>query len=514
MKLTFIGLMIIAAIASASVDTPHQAAALVLDQMLDGNIEGRSVLSYPGQVYEGEPIATWNEDVVAPFAGFLVLIDDAALANWEHPCRWVFVSPEGTTQSFHMTTPPNALPRMSMEYSSLPEHSSVRSDILDWFVPNPRQTDADNCKALIVSGGANSGNNHIRYYGDVQFLYLTLTQDYGYTNDDIIICFADGLNPAPDQSGGLNSDPDLDGDGEDDFDYDATLGSVTNAMAEMAALAGPSDHVLYLTTDHGGNGKFSNSPPEVYLNLWNSQTLNDDMFDTFIDTFDCASLHVVMEQCFSGGFMEETVPAPGQEPRTFASAANASESSWAGATYPEYDEWCYWWTGAMHGSVPPGGSYPGGALPYDPDINMDGFVDYGEAFDASLAWDSYAQSGQEHPQYDDYPDSCGSDYWLGGYISTPGIEEGYGPALPSGNLAILGNPVPSSATVSFSLGVTGNVDISVFDLTGRVVDTLVSGEFASGSHTVAWDTRPLASGIYVVRMSSGGVVETLRAVKF
>lgn len=512
MKTLSLMMLVFAAVVSAAVvDGPHQAASIVLDELLAGDVAERSVLSMPVRVSAGQVIETWTSGVTAPLSGWLVLVDDMALANWEHPCRWVFVSPEGSMEIVNMTTPPMALPRMTMEYTSLPEYTSTRSELLDWFVPNPRVDRATNCKALIISGGANSGNNHIRYYGDVQFLYLTLTQDYGYTNDDIIICFADGLNPAPDQSGGINSDPDLDGDGEDDFDYDATLGSVTNALAEMAALAGPTDHVLIYTTDHGGNGKIS--PPEVYLNLWNSQTLNDDMFDTFIDTFDCASMHVIMEQCFSGGFLGEVVPAPGQEPRSFGSAANASESSWAGATYPEYDEWVYWWTGAMHGSVPAGGSYPGGALPYDPDFNTDGFIDYAEAWDVALVWDSYAQSGQEHPQYDDDPDSCGSEYWLGGMVGTPGVEEGMSPVLPATGLRILGNPVPAMASIAFDLGTASHAEIVVFDMSGHIVETLVSDEFPAGEHMINWSTDDLSAGVYMVKLTAGGTVTATRAVK-
>ncbi len=507
-KLLIIMLAVAAAASATIVDGPHSAARTVLDELLDGDISERSIFSLPAQVSAGQVIDSWTTSVTAPIDGWLVLVDDMALANWEHPCRWVFVSPDGAMEIVHMTTPPNALPRMSMEYSSLPEYSSIRSDILDWFVPNPRATRATNCKALIISGGANQSNNHIRYYGDVQFIYLTLTQDYGYTNDDIIICFADGLNPAADNSNGLNSDPDLDGDGNDDFDYDATLGSVTSAMAEMATLAGPTDHVLFYTTDHGGNGKLS--PPEVYLNLWNSQTLNDDVFDTFIDTFDCASLHLAMEQCFSGGFLGETVPASGQEPRTFASAATAYESSWAGTTYPDYDEWAYWWTGAMHGSVPAGGSLPGGALPYDPDLNSDGVVDYGEAFSASEDWDTASES----PQYDDYPDSCGSNYWLGGLVGTPGVEEGTNPILPPADLSILGNPVSAIARVTLNLGSAGHVELAVYDMSGHIVETLASSEFTAGEHIVSWTTENLSSGVYMLRMTTDSEVINLRAVKF
>jgi hypothetical protein len=493
------------------VNSPQEAADLVLDRILSGDYDDKVIYALPVMLSGGESLMSWHEEIAVPFDAWLVLIDDMALANWEHPCRWVFVASDGSMEIVRLNTPPVALPRMSVEHSSLPEHSFLdrRQQLIDWFVPNPQGNDADNCKALLVSGGANAGNNHVRYYGDIQFIYLTLTQDYGYTNDDIIICFADGLDPAPDQSGGANSDPDLDGDGIDDFDYDATLGSVCNAMAEMATLAGPDDHVLYYTTDHGG----SSGGWEVYLNLWNSQTLDDDTFDTFIDTFGCASLHATMEQCYSGGFEDEMIPTTGGQPRSFNSAANHTELSWAGATYPDYDEYVYWWTGAMHGSVPPGGSYPGGPLPYDPDINGDSYVDYAEAYDAALTWDSYAQSGQEHPQYGDDPDSCGSSYYLGGLIPTS-IGDSNGLVAPGFGLSLSANPVTSAASVIFTLETGSHIELTVFDLSGRAVTTLASGDFAAGQHTVAWDVESAPAGVYVVRLTAEDRFETVRAVRF
>jgi hypothetical protein len=33
-------------------------------------------------------------------------------------------------------------------------------------------------------------------------------------------------------------------------------------------------------------------------------------------------------------------------------------------------------------------------------------------------WDTYAQRGLEHPQWDDTPDSCGDTYYLGGILGT------------------------------------------------------------------------------------------------
>ncbi len=498
---------------AVSVTSPEQAAALVCDQLLMDSHVGKVVYYLPALLSEGQAVDTWHDTAVSPFAGYLVLVDDMALANWEHPCRWVFVSLEGVIHVVDMTTPPNSLERLTVYRSDLPVSDGAGQSLLEWFTPNPMGGNApENNYAWIISGGANQSNNHERYYGDVQFLYLTLTQDYGYENDHIVICFADGLNPAIDQSGGVNSNPDLDLDGDTDFDYDATTTGVTSGYNDIVSLVGSDDHLFIFTTDHGGSGKSGlDLPPEATLNLWNS-TLNDDTYDGWIDAIPAASMHVAMEQCYSGGFLAETVPTTGGQPRTFASAANGNESSWAGATYPEYDEWCYWWTGAMHGSVPPAGSYPGGALPGDPDLNSDGFVSYGEAADRALAWDAYAVSGQEHPQYDDDPSSCGDIYYLGGMITT-GIEDGSGLTGPGVDLSCSSNPFVGAAAISFELASQTNVTLEVLDLAGRRVATLADGPMAAGSHDVPWQAE-VPTGVYIIRFSSPEATETMRLVKF
>lgn len=506
--------LLAAAAAWASVSSPRQAAELVYSDLLGGSIEGKVVWSLPAELSAGQMVETWHEEIAAPFDGYLVLVDDMGLANWEHPCRWVFVSHSGDMHIVNMLTPPSAIQRMNQEYSDLPvpTQADLRQQILDWWVPNPRAgNDPAHTYAWIISGGYDSSNNHIRYYGDVQFFYLTITDDYGYTDDHIVVCFADGTNPAPDQSGGANSNPDLDGDGDTDIDFDATTSGVTSGYNAIAGMVGPNDHLVIFTTDHGGTGKlYGNNPPEVILNLWNMQTLDDDTFEGWLNTLSAASINVAMEQCYSGGFLEETIQGSG--PRTFASAANGYESSWAGATYPQYDEWAYWWVGAHHGSVPPGGSYPGGALPGNPDMNSDGFVSYYEAAYRAEEWDSYASSGQEHPQWDDIPTSCGDSYYLGGAIGTGVGDGGFAPL--AGSLACIANPFSSSAAFTFGLANPASVDLYVMDMSGRRVATLVDGEMAAGEHTVPWEAASIPSGIYIVRFSSEGAVETLRVVKF
>ncbi len=500
------------------VESPTQAAELVMSTM-DLDMERTEVRVLPALLQQGDLVGAWSHPgVFAPMQSYLVLVDDYAMANWEHPCRWFFVSSQGDVVMERMTVPPDFYGRMNVVYTVLPEVSDAGrgqyEEFIAWWQANPQasQEQGEKMYAWIISGGANQGNNHIRYYGDVQFIYHVLVYDYLIPEDHIIVCFADGTNPAPDQSGGLNSNPDFDDDGDTDITYDATTTGVNNGFNDIKAMVGPEDHLFVFTTDHGGNGKgLGKLPPEVYLNLWGS-TLNDDTFMTMLDELSAASIHVVMEQCFSGGFLQEVIHTGAAQDRTFASAANGYESSYAGKTYPEYDEYVYWWTGAVHGSVPKGGSYPGGALPGNPDLNGDGYVSMWEAQDRAKAWDYYAVTGQEHPQWDDIPDSCGEDYFLGGPIVI-GLEDFNFQVAPAVGFGISVNPVTTVAAVSFHMNVCAPVDLQVLDMSGRVIGTELSGIVQEGNHSVLVDFSDRPVGVYLLRLSTAGTVQTLKVVR-
>ncbi|MCD4702078.1 MAG: T9SS type A sorting domain-containing protein [Candidatus Aegiribacteria sp.] len=67
------------------------------------------------------------------------------------------------------------------------------------------------------------------------------------------------------------------------------------------------------------------------------------------------------------------------------------------------------------------------------------------------------------------------------------------------------NPFSSQVTVPFTLAEAGEVTISVFDLSGRQIRTIMSEELAAGEHSVSWLGRDnsgnsMTSGIYFVRV--------------
>jgi len=78
------------------------------------------------------------------------------------------------------------------------------------------------------------------------------------------------------------------------------------------------------------------------------------------------------------------------------------------------------------------------------------------------------------------------------------------------------NPFNPSTTIRFELPESDVVTLQVFDLLGRNVATLIdSGQFAAGSHSVAFDGDRVASGVYIYRLhtSSGVLSRTMSLMK-
>ena len=65
------------------------------------------------------------------------------------------------------------------------------------------------------------------------------------------------------------------------------------------------------------------------------------------------------------------------------------------------------------------------------------------------------------------------------------------------------NPFNPSTTLVFSLAQPSTVTLSIYDLAGRKVASLLVGdEKATGQHTVSFDAHGLASGTYVYRLEA------------
>ena len=77
------------------------------------------------------------------------------------------------------------------------------------------------------------------------------------------------------------------------------------------------------------------------------------------------------------------------------------------------------------------------------------------------------------------------------------------------------NPFNPRTTIKFDVPEAGPVRLSVFDVAGRLVRTLVDDSMPQGSHEAVWDGtdssgREVGSGSYLARLEFGGKVETVR----
>ena len=77
------------------------------------------------------------------------------------------------------------------------------------------------------------------------------------------------------------------------------------------------------------------------------------------------------------------------------------------------------------------------------------------------------------------------------------------------------NPFNPRVTIQFTLHEATRVQAVIYDLQGRLVRTLVSGQLAAGRHEVAWDSRdergrPQPTGTYLLRLGDGQRQQTTK----
>jgi flagellar hook assembly protein FlgD len=68
------------------------------------------------------------------------------------------------------------------------------------------------------------------------------------------------------------------------------------------------------------------------------------------------------------------------------------------------------------------------------------------------------------------------------------------------------------ANFAYALLETGNVKVDIYDIRGCLIETLVNEEQQAGLHSVNWKVSSMNPGIYLCRIYSGAVSETVRCV--
>ena len=111
--------------------------------------------------------------------------------------------------------------------------------------------------------------------------------------------------------------------------------------------------------------------------------------------------------------------------------------------------------------------------------------------------------------------SCGSKGSGSRTVSVPCrlTNEAYAEQLESSfEIEMAPNPVSSSTTISFSLDQSQNVSLKIFDLNGRLIETLASTIYEEGEHSIEWNAENVDAGMYFLKVQTATYSKTERLI--
>jgi flagellar hook assembly protein FlgD len=74
------------------------------------------------------------------------------------------------------------------------------------------------------------------------------------------------------------------------------------------------------------------------------------------------------------------------------------------------------------------------------------------------------------------------------------------------------NPFNPTTVIGYQLSAVSNVELSIYNILGEKVTTLVSEKQNAGHHQVEWNASGFASGVYYYRIEAGEFVDVKKMV--
>ena len=297
---------------------------------------------------------------------WLVFADLMPEANWEHPCKYIYVSDnmeggEYTVAVVDSVRPPHSgdfepmklsqitRDRMELESSEKAKRAGAARMMKSGSLPIYSTPFSSKTYAVILSGGLSPADNADRYWNDCSYMYKTLTRNFGLPKENVKVLMSDGKSPGLDRnlnisfSPDLDSSPlDLDGDGECDIDFSASKDTLAMVFDELKNKLTDNDHLLVFVTDHGGYDEYND---KSYINLWNGERLYPDEFASYFNGFNAGYVSFVLGQCYSGGF----IPALKADNHIVMTACAEKELSYRCRAFDlNYNEFLYHWISALN----------------------------------------------------------------------------------------------------------------------------------------------------------------------
>ena len=353
----------------------------------------------------GRVVLSHRRAITVPRDSVMVFVDDQPTANWAHPCRFQFYDPK--TAELHTEVraefPPYLSERAPKGYQVFHEPVPVDRPGRLWYV-KPRFRCPVRWRwgaryAILFSGDSNN-----RHVNDLEFLYRTLIDIYGFEPAKITVL---NYNGTLNYSGAPQPVVAWPGDGTAyrmPVGYSGTKANFDAVLDGLKTKLTAADFLLIHTNNHGGNAGAGKSylccqgASDYYAADFGVKLAQLPKFNT---------LMVMMEQCHSGGFNAPIISKSPATYTTVASACTEFTSSWAAPPNWEFDSFARDWVAAMAGHDP-----YGNALASNPDVSGNGQVSAHEAFDYAVS----VQNPSDSPVYNENVAAAGATHLGQRYI--------------------------------------------------------------------------------------------------
>jgi hypothetical protein len=319
-------------------------------------------------VAKGASIMAYKQKIPVERDSVLVFADDAPRYNWAHPCRYLLH--DARSGEFYREVraqfPPYLMSDPPKTYQGF--HLPVKhleGQLIYPIIPRlrcPIRFPKGQRYAVLYSGASNN-----RHTNDLEFLYRTLRDIYGFPAANIYVLNYDG---AINYSGGPKPVSSWPGDSTAyrmPVNGKGTKADLDTVFTTLKGKLKPDDLLLIHTNNHGGH-----NGTESYLCTYSgSDYLASDFANTLGTLPKINCLMVMMEQCHSGGFNS---PILAHSTATYTSVSSACEELRNSIGGADFDPFARDWIAAMTGHTP-----YGGALASNPDIDGSGKVSAREA---------------------------------------------------------------------------------------------------------------------------------------
>jgi hypothetical protein len=83
---------------------------------------------------------------------------------------------------------------------------------------------------------------------------------------------------------------------------------------------------------------------------------------------------------------------------------------------------------------------------------------------------------------------------------------------PQNEALVFPNPSTGLINIDFNLAEKSMVDISIFSIDGKMIQTILSEEKTQGNHTINWQNNNLPEGTYFVKIQTNNNIESKKII--